>query len=96
MSVHKQSVSFTESAFAYAKDLVERGDYPNVSAAVSGELARAREARVRDRALFEAEITRRLALPADHWEPIGDVQAVTADARAYLDEIAPEAPRHDE
>ena len=42
MGVHKQSVSFTEAAFAYARELVERGDYPNVSAAVSGELARAR------------------------------------------------------
>lgn len=41
MGVHKQSVSFTEAAFAYARELVERGDYPNVSAAVSGELARA-------------------------------------------------------
>ena len=42
MSVHKQSVSFTEQAFAHVQALVDAGEYPNVSAAVSGELARAR------------------------------------------------------
>ena len=41
MGVHKQSVSFTDAAFAFARELVESGEYPNISAAVSGELARA-------------------------------------------------------
>lgn len=34
MAVHKQSVSFTESAFAFVRQLVEEGEYANVSAAV--------------------------------------------------------------
>lgn len=87
MGVHKQSVSFTEAAFAYAKELVDRGDYPNVSAAVSGELSRARASRERDQALLEAEVQRRLALPPDQWEPVGSLGEFTADARAYLNTL---------
>ena len=84
MGVHKQSVSFTDSAFAYARELVDRGEYPNVSAAVSGELARAKAARDRDAALLEAEVARRLALPPDQWEPVGELDDVTRGARARL------------
>jgi Arc/MetJ-type ribon-helix-helix transcriptional regulator len=84
MGVHKQSVSFTEAAFAYAKELVDRGDYPNVSAAVSGELARARAAREREQTLLETEVRRRLQVPVDQWEPVADVADFTADARAFL------------
>ena len=49
MSVQKQSVSFTDTAFAFAKELVEAGEYPNVSAAVSGELVKAKAGRERER-----------------------------------------------
>lgn len=84
MGVHKQSVSFTDSAFAFARELVESGEYPNISAAVSGEMTRARAAREKERALFEAEIQRRLSLPPDQWEPLGGSQPFTADARAHL------------
>lgn len=87
MGVHKQSVSFTEAAFAYAKELVERGDYPNVSAAVSGELARARATREREQALLEAEVRRRLQVPADQWEPVTGVADFSADARTFLAEL---------
>lgn len=87
MGVHKQSVSFTDSAFAYARELVERGDYPNVSAAVSGELARAKAAREREASLFEAEVRRRLALPLDQWLPVGDLGEVTGGAKAHLAEL---------
>jgi antitoxin ParD1/3/4 len=88
MGVHKQSVSFTDAAFAFAKALVESGEYPNVSAAVSGEMARAKAARDRERALFETEMQRRLALPLDQWEPVGTIENFTADARAHLAKIA--------
>lgn len=84
MGVHKQSVSFTDTAFAFARELVESGEYPNVSAAVSGELARARAARAREKVLFEAEVQRRLALPLDAWEPVRTGETITTDARAYL------------
>lgn len=87
MAVHKQSVSFTDSAIAYAKELVERGDYPNVSAAVSGELARARASRCRDDALLEAEVKRRLRIPPDQWEPIGSLSEFTSDARTFLADL---------
>lgn len=81
MTVHKQSVSFTEQAFAHVQALVDAGEYPNVSAAVSGELARARAARVRDEALWQAEVQRRLSLPVEHWEDVG---SLTDAARGWL------------
>ena len=84
MGVHKQSVSFTDTAFAFARALVESGEYPNISAAVSGEMARARAARVGERTLFEIEVQRRLTLPLDAWEPVGLTESFTADARAHL------------
>ena len=84
MSARKQSVSFTEAAFAFAEDLVRSGEYPNVSAAVSGELVRARAAREAERALLEAEVARRLSLPIDEWVPLGDPSDLTRGARARL------------
>jgi len=84
MSVHKQSVSFTKTAFAFARELVEAGESPNVSAAVSGELARAKTARDREQAMFEAELQRRLTLPVDQWQPVSDPASFTAEARAVL------------
>lgn len=84
MGVHKQSVSFTDSAFAFARELVESGEYPTISAAVSGEMTRARAARENERALFEAEIQRRLNLPSDQWEVLGSADNFTSDARAHL------------
>jgi len=84
MGVHKQSVSFTDTAFAFARELVESGEYPNISAAVSGEMARARAARERERTLFEVEVQRRLTLPLGAWEPISLTDSFTADARSHL------------
>jgi len=90
MGVNKQSVSFTDPAFAFAfaRELVERGEYPNVSAAVSGEMARAKAARENEWALFAAEVQRRLALPLDQWEPVGGIADFTAEARKHLAKIA--------
>ncbi|SEB07273.1 hypothetical protein SAMN05444370_1523 [Rubrimonas cliftonensis] len=84
MGVRKQSVSFTDAAFAFAEDLVRRGEYPTISAAVSGEMMRARAARAAEQALFEAELTRRLALPVDQWAPLGEPADLTRGARARL------------
>lgn len=84
MSVQKQTVSFTDAAYAFARELVEAGEYPNMSAAVSGELAKAKAERERERSILEVELERRLALPLDQWEPVGEVSEVTAGARAHL------------
>jgi len=88
MGVHKQSVSFSDAAFNFARELVESGEYPNISAAVSGEMARARAARERERMLFEAEIQRRLALPLDVWEPVRTGESITPDARSHVARLA--------
>jgi Arc/MetJ-type ribon-helix-helix transcriptional regulator len=84
MSVQKQSVSFTDTAYTFAKELVEAGEYPNMSAAVSGELVKAKAERERERAVLEAELERRLSLPLDQWEPVGEFSSVTAGARSHL------------
>ncbi|UOA16626.1 hypothetical protein [Sulfitobacter dubius] len=84
MGVHKHSVSFTDTAFAFARELVESGEYPNVSAAVSGEMTRARAARAREKVLFEAEVQRSLALPLDIWEPVRTGDTITTDTREHL------------
>ncbi|ALG92092.1 MAG: hypothetical protein CL814_17835 [Confluentimicrobium sp.] len=88
MSVQKQSVSFTDTAYTFARELVEAGEYPNVSAAVSGELAKAKAERDLERTLLEAELERRLSLPLDQWEPVGDAAGVTKGARAHLAAMA--------
>jgi len=84
MGVQKQSVSFTDAAFAFARELVEAGEYPNVSAAVSGELAKAKAEREREQSLLEVELKRRLALPLDQWEPVGEGGSLTDGARQHL------------
>jgi Arc/MetJ-type ribon-helix-helix transcriptional regulator len=84
MSVQKQTVSFTDTAYTFAKELVETGEYPNMSAAVSGELAKAKAERTQERAVLEAELERRLSLPLDQWEPVGNASDITASARAHL------------
>lgn len=84
MTAHKQSVSFTDAAFTFARELVEADEYPNVSAAVSGEMARAKAARERELPLLEAEVQRRLALPPDQWEPLAAIGTFTFNAREYL------------
>ena len=84
MSVQKQTVSFTDTAYTFAKELVETGEYPNMSAAVSGELAKAKAERTQERAVLEAELERRLSLPLDQWEPVGNASDITASARAQL------------
>lgn len=91
MGVQKQSVSFTDAAYAYVKTLVEQGDYPTISAAVSGELARARSSRKREQALLEAEVRRRLEVPLDQWVPLGGLDDLTAGAFARIDALEREA-----
>jgi hypothetical protein len=87
MTARKQTVSFTEPAFAYARTLVEAGEYPSISAAVSGEMVRAKTAREAQATLFAAEVERRLALPIDQWDPVGELSDVTGEARARLAEL---------
>ena len=95
MGVQKQSVSFTDAAFAYARELVDRGEYPTISAAVSGELARARGARAREAAILEAEVRRRIELPLDQWVPVGSLDDLTAGAFARIEALEREAENQD-
>lgn len=93
MTARKQTVSFTEPAFAYAQTLVDAGEYPSISAAVSGEMVRAKAARDARAALLAAEVERRLALPVDRWEPVEELSEVTHEARARLAALRADAAR---
>jgi antitoxin ParD1/3/4 len=87
MTARRQTVSFTSAAFAYAQTLVDAGEYPSISAAVSGEMVRAKAARAAQAKVLAAEVERLLALPLDQWEPVGELFEVTTDARARLAEL---------
>lgn len=87
MGVHKQSVSFSEDAYAFARELVESGEYPTVDEAVSGELERAKELRAWRQASLEAEVLRRLELPVEEWVPFTDGSDLTRKAREYLQRL---------
>ena len=87
MGVHKQSVSFSEDAYAFARELVESGEYPTVSDAVSGELERAKELRAWRQASLEAEMLRRLETPVEEWTPFAEGADLTRKAREYLRRI---------
>ena len=86
MGVHKQSVSFSEDAYAFARELVESGEYPTVSDAVSGELERAKELRAWRQASLEAEVLRRLETPVEEWIE-GTVDDMMREADEYLEEL---------
>lgn len=86
MGVHKQSVSFSEDAYAFARELVESGEYPTVDEAVSGELERAKELRAWRQASLEAEVLRRLELPVEQWHR-GTVEDLMRDADEYLENL---------
>jgi antitoxin ParD1/3/4 len=90
MGVHKQSVDFSEDAYAFARELVESGEYASVSEAVSGELERAKELRAWRQVALEAEVLRRLELPVEEWRR-GTVDDLMREARDYL-ETLPRAP----
>ena len=85
---HERSVTirqlYQHRLYLCSRELVQVGKYPNMSAAVSGELAKAKAERERGKAVLEAELERRLTLPLDQWEPVGNASDVTAGARAHL------------
>ena len=67
----KHTTSYTDEAYAHAQALAETGEYTSISAAVSAVLVRDSQRLARERAAFEAELERRLALPDDKWLPVG-------------------------
>ena len=71
----KQTTSYTDEAFAYAKALVDDGEFGSVSAAASAALLHMKRAREAEARLLEAEVLRRSQLPPDQyveWRP-GDL-----------------------
>jgi len=68
----KQTTSYTDEAFAFARELVEDGEFGSISAAASAALLRMKRARDAEARLLEAEVLRRAQLPPDQyvaWRP---------------------------
>jgi Arc/MetJ-type ribon-helix-helix transcriptional regulator len=68
----KQTTSYTDEAFAYARELVEGGEFGSISAAASAALLALKRAREAEARLLEAEVLRRAQLPPDayvEWRP---------------------------
>lgn len=80
----KHTTSYTDEAYAHAQGLAETGEYGSISAAVSAVLVRDRQRLDRERAAFEAELERRLALPDHQWLPVS-AEGFLDDAIARLD-----------
>lgn len=84
MATRRFSIDFTDSAYEFARDLVAAGEYATISAAVSGELARAKAQRAGGEAALVAEVERRATLAPERWEPVGDAGGITAATRRKL------------
>jgi Arc/MetJ-type ribon-helix-helix transcriptional regulator len=68
----KQTTSYTDEAFAFARELVEGGEFGSISAAASAALVQMKRARETEARLLEAEVLRRAQLPPDRyvaWRP---------------------------
>jgi hypothetical protein len=87
MVERKDPIDVTDAALAYVSDLVERGEYPTIGAAISGELQRARSVREQEAAFLEAEVERRLDLPLDQWEAVEDEEDFVSPGRERLAEL---------
>ena len=68
----KQTTSYTDEAHAFARELVEGGEFGSISAAASAALLQMKRAREAEARLLEAEVLRRAQLPPDQyldWRP---------------------------
>jgi antitoxin ParD1/3/4 len=78
----EQSINLTEAAIAFARELVETGQYPDIATAVSEEMIKARGAREHEHALHRAETQLRRTAYWDTWEPVSVIDRFPASDRA--------------
>jgi hypothetical protein len=77
-----QSINLTEEALAFARELVETGQHPDIATAVSQEMIKARDAREREQALQRADTHPRRTAYWDSWEPVSVTDSFPASDRA--------------
>jgi antitoxin ParD1/3/4 len=63
------SINLTEAALAFARELVENGQYPDIATAVSEELIKVSGARDNEQTLHRAGTQLRPTAYWDTWEP---------------------------
>ena len=86
-----QAVCQLHRSLDYARELVDRTDYRNVSVMVCGELDRTRAARQQEQKLLEAAICRRRQVLADQLEPVMRAMNFTEDAEPFWSNENPRA-----
>ena len=70
MAASEQSIRLTDAALAFARELVEGGEYPDIATAVSEEMIKARGSREREQVLPKSEFQHLRTAFWDTWEPI--------------------------
>jgi antitoxin ParD1/3/4 len=85
--VNKQAIPLGAGALAYAAELVARGDYDDVSAAITGELDRAKALREDEALGLSAVLRSRLSMPVTEWSPVSDVDDLTKAALRHIDRL---------
>jgi antitoxin ParD1/3/4 len=78
----EQRINLTEAALAFARELVETGQYPDLTTAVSEEMIKARGAREHEHARHRAETQLRRTVYWDTWEPVSVTDRFPASDRA--------------
>ncbi len=84
MGVQKRIVSLVKQPELSPRNRSKREEYANMGAAASGALTKAKAEREHERAVPEAELERRLSLPLDRREPVGNAPDFTSNAQAHL------------
>jgi antitoxin ParD1/3/4 len=82
MTTSGESINLTEAALAFARELVETGQYPDISTAVSEEMIKARGARQHEQAPHIAGLKVRRIASWDAWEPVSVTDSFPACDRA--------------
>ena len=90
--VNKQAIPLGDGALAYAAELVARGDYDDIGAAITGELDRAKALRENEALGLSAMLRARLAMPVAEWVPVADVDDLTEAALRHIDRLAQDTP----
>lgn len=89
--MNKRSVSLEADTVDYAAELVARGDYPSISAAIVGEVAVARALREDGSAELVGRLRERLSLPPEAWAEVASLDDLMRSALSHIDQLEREA-----
>jgi antitoxin ParD1/3/4 len=82
MAFSQQNINLTEVALAFARDMVETGQYADIATAVSEEMIKFSGPRDHDQTLHRAGTQLRTPAYCDTWEPVSVTDSFPASDRA--------------